>query len=30
MREARALPLRDQARFTKFVATNAAALFFSP
>jgi uncharacterized protein len=30
MREARALPFRDQTRFTKFVATNARALFFPP
>jgi predicted TIM-barrel fold metal-dependent hydrolase len=30
MREARALPLRDQERFTKFIAANADTLFFSP
>jgi hypothetical protein len=29
MREARALPFRDADRFTKFVATNAQALFFA-
>jgi predicted TIM-barrel fold metal-dependent hydrolase len=27
-REARALPFRDQARFAKFMAENARALFF--
>jgi predicted TIM-barrel fold metal-dependent hydrolase len=29
MREARALPFKDAERFTKFVATNAQALFFA-